>query len=316
MNSGHRYAIAITCLAATAVYGDDKLAGELESARAAFATQIEAAQTRLLEAVDAEIKKAAKSGSLIAVKTLQDEKNAIESDFEYESKATRLRPAILRYQSDSKTARDKLRTLLARAVVEYTKAMQFTEAESVDAELKTLDKTGRIPAKAKTKAKAEARQRELKSGLLVLLFHRLPSQQGDDGFVNPAEFVGPTSDPTIVESIENLQYDAERNAVAFGYLRIDEPGEYRFRTYNFYDRNALLVGGQIVCPYRGSVANGTEPADRERITLRKGYVPIAVAGYVDGRGSVAVTWMPPGQNAYAPIPKELLFHDPADTAAK
>ena len=103
----------------------------------------------------------------------------------------------------------------------------------------------------------------------------------------------------------------EKNAVAFGYLKIDHPGDYEFRTYNHYDRNALIVAGLVVCPYRGSVSGGSEPTGKERILLRKGLVPIASIGYVDAKGNVNVTWRPPGAKEFSPIPKDLLFYDPS-----
>ncbi|HTN77234.1 MAG TPA: hypothetical protein VL096_18375, partial [Pirellulaceae bacterium] len=102
-----------------------------------------------------------------------------------------------------------------------------------------------------------------------------------------------------------------KNAVAFGYLKIEKAGEYEFNTYNFYDRNALYIAEQLVCPFRGSVTGGSEPMGKERITLRKGFVSIASVGYVDARGTVDVTWRPSGEKEFKPIPAELLFHDPA-----
>ncbi|HTN77867.1 MAG TPA: hypothetical protein VL096_21560, partial [Pirellulaceae bacterium] len=55
---------------------DDEIAATLAAARANYAVQLEDAQKKLLETVDAEIAKGAKSGSLETVKALQQEKTA------------------------------------------------------------------------------------------------------------------------------------------------------------------------------------------------------------------------------------------------
>lgn len=307
---------AIFAFASLAIAADDKTADALNAARETFTKQLEESQKKLLAFIDSEIERAAKSGSLDAVKALQKEKAAIEADFSYDSKAIRLRTAIIKYRSEAKAARDKLRIALTGARAAYTKELKITEAEAVDAEIKSLDETGK-PATA-TKPKdpppevKSVKAADLKAGLGLLLFDRLESQQGENGFVEPSKLGKAASELAVIESLDGWQYDEGKNAVAFGYLRIEAAGEYEFRTYSFYDRNAFFVAGKNVCPYRGSVAGGSEPAGKERISLRSGYVSIASVGYVDAKGSVAVTWKPPGQKDFTPIPVGLLFHDPRD----
>lgn len=315
-------AIAILFPLASFAADEDKIAKELEAARTSYAKQIEDSQKKFLASIETEIKNAAKSGSLDAVKALQQEKAAIEADFEHDSKATRLRPAVTRYKAEIKTAKDKLKASLTKGVMAYTKELKISEAEAIDAELKALV-AGNPPAtttKPATIAPASlavgVKPGDLKNGVILTLYGRLPSQKDNEGFVLPVGLGKPMGDPAVIESLEEWGYDAEKNAVASCFLKIETAGEYEFRTYNFYDRNALFVAGQNVCPYRGSVTGGSEPAGKEKISLRKGYTSIVSVGYVDARGSVTVTWKPPGQKDFSPIPKELLFYDSSKVKPK
>lgn len=147
-----------------------------------------------------------------------------------------------------------------------------------------------------------------------MTFVRQSSQSGNKGYT-PLEKLGSRHDaPSIVKKVRNWNYPAGRNGVAFGYLKIDEPGDYVFKTYGYYDRNSLVVGGKLVCPYRGSVRGGTDSGDpkqsKERIRLTAGLAPIAAIGFVDARGKMEVLWCPPGKSQFEAIPESRLLHDP------
>jgi serine/threonine protein kinase len=151
-------------------------------------------------------------------------------------------------------------------------------------------------------------QRQLRPGLLGLLFARHTMQSGTTGmYVEPNYLGAPPArqgSPFVVPAIDDWQYSEDLNAVVFGYLKIDVPGDYRFNSNNFYDRNALFLGGRCVCGYRDG--EKTE----KTVHLEKGYVPILSAGYVAARGTVQVTWQPPGATMPQPIPPTLLYHMP------
>lgn len=301
-------AAIVILFSSVALAAEGDIAASLESAREAHAKGIQAAQAKLLTAVDEEIRKAAATGSLELVKSIQQEKASLETDGNYEPKAARLKPALIRYQAEVKAARDKLRTSLTSAKVAYTKQLKIAEAEAVDAEIKAIGTA--LPAAGV--AAAPTAPNDLKGGIAVLLFDRVTGQQGNDGFIEPAKLGKAVGDASVIESLAQWKYAEDKNAVAYGFLHIDQPGEYEFRTYNHYDRNALYVAGQLICPYRGSVTGGSEPSGKERITLRKGYVPIVSVGYVDAKGGVEVTWKPPSQKEFLPIPAGLLFHQAKD----
>ena len=84
--------------------------------------------------------------------------------------------------------------------------------------------------------------------------------------------------------------------------KIEKDGEYAFRSNSAYDRNMLMVDGQMVCKF----ADGE--ATVSTIELKKGMVPIISVGFVYGGGSVKVSWKPPGQAELGEIPGKLLFH--------
>ena len=91
-----------------------------------------------------------------------------------------------------------------------------------------------------------------------------------------------------------------------------EAGEYVFKTYNYYDRNALFINHQPVCRYRGSVAGGSDGGveqSKERIVLQEGYIPFVLVGYVDARGGIdTLRWAPPGSKGHEPLPLEKLYY--------
>ena len=147
-------------------------------------------------------------------------------------------------------------------------------------------------------------------GLLVTEYAITAAQKAAKGgaFQTVAQLGQPTGQRRVIESVAAWRYDAQRNAVAAGFLKIDEPGEYAFVSNSFYDRNALYVGHTLapLCGYR----------DGERtvakIRLPKGMVRLVSIGYVHARGGCTVTWKPPGQTEFSPIPPALLHHREED----
>ncbi len=105
-----------------------------------------------------------------------------------------------------------------------------------------------------------------------------------------------------IKSLHEWKYNAERNAVASGFLKIEADGDYEFVSNNFYSRNMLLVDGAVLVKYHDVGANV------HTISLKKGLVPIVSVGYVEARGSVKVRWRPPGQKELSEIPGKLFFH--------
>ncbi len=142
-------------------------------------------------------------------------------------------------------------------------------------------------------------------GLLVQEYPRVPEQE-KPGFV-PLEKLGlPAGEPYVVSSLNPwTKTGKDRNAVARGFLKISVAGEYSFNSRSFYDRDQLLIGGKEVCGYR----DGEETI--KKIRLQPGLVPIISVGWFsDGRDTVNIRWMAPGDRELTTIPESLLFHQP------
>ncbi len=155
-----------------------------------------------------------------------------------------------------------------------------------------------------------AQERLLKPGLFGQLYARHATIQSTTtgGFVEPADLGEPIRDPRtpfLVTSIDDWKFPQDLNAAVAGFLKIDVPGEYRFRHDNFYDRNALYINGRPICPYRDNSNTPSEP-----MKLEKGYATIVSLGYFAARGYTQVKWQPPGAPDLQPIPPQLLFHLP------
>ena len=146
----------------------------------------------------------------------------------------------------------------------------------------------------------------LTEGLLMLEYPRLEIQDTvDDARVSYTEFPKPLGDAAVVREMSPWRYTATRNAVAFGYIRVEQAGTYGFNAHSFYARKALYVDGHEVSRYRDDRKDAVF-----RLHLDAGLVPIVVVGYVDARGEVTVRWMPPGDRELSAIPPELLVHNP------
>ena len=154
---------------------------------------------------------------------------------------------------------------------------------------------------------ADTAARPFAPGLVVTEYprHALQANEKDNFFV-PLEQLGqPIGDKYITESLSPWKWETERNAVASGFLEIEADGDYSFTTHSFYDRNLLMIQGEVVCAFR----DGDETV--ATIPLKKGgRVSILSAGFVGGRGAdgAFVRWKPPGQAELSPIPARLLSH--------
>jgi hypothetical protein len=154
---------------------------------------------------------------------------------------------------------------------------------------------------------AASAPRPFAPGLVVTEYPRHALQANEkDNFYVPLEQLGqPVGEKDIVESLAPWKWETERNAVASGFLEIEADGDYSFSTHSFYDRNLLMIQGEVVCGFR----DGEDTV--ATIPLKKGgRVTILSAGFVGGRGAsgIHVRWKPPGQSELSPIPPRLLSH--------
>jgi len=122
------------------------------------------------------------------------------------------------------------------------------------------------------------------------------------GWVPPDELVDPIGPVGVVGSLLPIKLTSERNGVVSGYLRIDVAGDYLFNAAAGYDRVALYIDSNLVCPFRdGENASAT-------VKLEKGMVPIQVACMPLRDGIFRVKWQPPGTVELSAIPPTVMFH--------
>ncbi|MHC4879586.1 MAG: WD40 repeat domain-containing protein [Planctomycetota bacterium] len=146
-------------------------------------------------------------------------------------------------------------------------------------------------------------QPRLYAGLEVRLYPRNAEKQPQNagGYLDLHQLGKPTGKALLTRTLAPMKYDANYNAVARGFLKIDDAGEYVFNANNFYDRNALFIDGKLICPYRDG--EHTE----QKVVLTSGLHEIAVVGYVEARGTVAILWKPPAAEKLSSIPENRLF---------
>lgn len=219
---------------------------------------------------------------------------------------------ILREEMEGVTTLVKgYRTKLLELQRELTQAGEIDAALKVQEEVKRLDREEPL-AVAEATAPDPALPdtiRGARPGLVVKEYRRLESQKGDGGFVGYQRLKTEPEEATkTIASLSGWNYAAGRNAIATGYLKIEEAGDYQFNSISFYDRNALYVRDEDspLCRYRDGEGKV------QTISLPAGMVRIISVGYVDARGNCRVRWKPPGQEGLSPIPDDLLFHTEDD----
>ena len=145
----------------------------------------------------------------------------------------------------------------------------------------------------------------LVKGLVAYEFEKLEKQKDDDTRgVHYGEFGKAVTKRKIAKGVRKWKWNQDRNAVAIGYIKIEEAGEYSFTTYNWWDRNALYVLDldKPLCPYR-------DHGKQHTIQLEPGYVPIVAVGYPEAKGDFGYAgWKRPGAEKHEGIPEDLLFH--------
>jgi hypothetical protein len=140
-----------------------------------------------------------------------------------------------------------------------------------------------------------------------LTYLRYPLQvKADGGYVHYHQFGKPLKAPRTVKSISNWEKEVDENAVVIGFIKIEKAGSYGFRTDSYYDRNELILDGNIVCKYGDGANKG------QTVNLRAGLIPIVSVGYGTNPTVVKVQWLPPGEAQWADIPNKLLWHEKAD----
>ena len=106
-------------------------------------------------------------------------------------------------------------------------------------------------ATSKTVAPAIDRARLL-HGLLVTEYPRHPRQDSKNGGFVPLEELGdPIGKSSMTSSLTQWAVNPRRNVVAEGLLKIEIPGEYRFRTKSYNGRNVLYINGTPICIREG-----------------------------------------------------------------
>ncbi len=151
--------------------------------------------------------------------------------------------------------------------------------------------------------KSLAEPAALRAGLEVLEYPRHVEQSDQKSvYLATDQFGRSIGKRRVIESLSPWEWNSERNAVARGLLIIEKDGDYAFTTDSFYDRNLLMISGEVVCEFSDG---GSKVVT---VPLKKGMVEIVSVGYVESRGSALVRWRPPGQRELSAIPSGKLKH--------
>jgi len=193
---------------------------------------------------------------------------------------------------------------LQLALKQAMAAANLAESNEINAELKTL--VALLATASPSAAPPPIGQSTQKArGLEIVRYRRHPSQSSGDGYngyVSIADLGKPIGAPHTVKSLSSWTKNVDENAVVSGFIKIDKPGLYEFRTDSGFDRNELVINGQIVCKFRDGVNKEAS------IELSAGLIPITSIGFATHTAETRIQWKPPGQADWSAIPNELLSH--------
>jgi len=286
---------------ATAAAGN-RYQDALQNARRAYAADLEPA-----------VKAAMAGGSLEEANAINDLKKTLVSGGMpapgQKFKTPRANEARARFERSVAGAQRQYATDLQTALKKAMTAGDLNEANSINNELKSLSATALSPevtaATATPAPLGAATAGHFAEGLLLTRYPMHPSQADGNrytGYVPYTDLGKPLAAPKTLRSISEWKKDVDENAVVSGFIRIDQPGRYEFRTSSGYDRNELLIDGKVVCKFRDG-ENKAGSAD-----LRAGALPIVCVAYAHSTTVVKVQWMPPGAKDFTDLPASIFSH--------
>lgn len=200
--------------------------------------------------------------------------------------------------------------------VALTQAGKLQEAVAVDDELKKLQPTGtdaittaKLPGTgtvpAETPRPALGARDPSARGLEVQRYGLQPAQNDGSnytGYVHFSEMTEALGKPRTIKDFGEFQKAVEENAVITGFIKVEKPGAYQFRTNSDFDRNELIIGGQIVCKFRDGAKRAAT------VELKAGFTPIVCTAYAWATKHLEIDWIVPGETDWKPIPSSQLFH--------
>ncbi len=134
---------AVFCIRIPAADEDEKdpVHDALGQAKSVYKEDISKAKTTLLGVFDGKFQEVAKTGNLEAVKSLQAEKKAYETDGKLPTSQV-MKKAVAEYQSSIDGAHRAMSNAYATAMSDYTKGLQIEKADAVNNEFESFKRTG------------------------------------------------------------------------------------------------------------------------------------------------------------------------------
>ena len=124
----------------------DPIKEKLDRVRADNETRMQAARTKLADAIEAAAKKAAEKENLTEVKRLESQKGEFLNEGKLPSSGLVVK-ARAAYEGEIKASKDALKKALQEARTAYIKARKVAEAEAIGTELAALSPIYRPPVK-------------------------------------------------------------------------------------------------------------------------------------------------------------------------
>lgn len=281
----------------TAVAAQSTYTAAMKAARLKYSAELEQAVKAALTAGDLDD---ANSITAMREKITADSVPATAGPF----KTSQANEARAHYETAVTTAQRQYGRDLQPALKQAMTAANLAESNEINAELKTL--VALLATTTPAIAPPPIGQSTQKArGLEIVRYRRHPSQSSGDGYngyVSIADLGKPIGAPHTIKSLSSWTKNVDENAVVSGFIKIEKSGVYEFRTDSGFDRNELVINGQIVCKFRDGVNKAGS------IELSAGLIPVTSIGFATHTAETRIQWKPPGQPDWSAIPNELLSH--------
>ena len=288
--SGQRLFITPAAANAQQIYG-----AALATARNSYSAELENAMKAALASTDLEEANAIRAARQALTTTAIPPTGQV-------FKTSLANQALKRFEAAVTAAQKVYARDLTTALKAAMAAGNLDESNSINAEIKSLLTIAAAPP-SKFAPKSIGQPSQTSRGVSIVRYPSHPSQFDNyTGNIDVSQLGKPKGAARTLKSISPWTKEKDENAIVSGYIRIDQPGTYTFRTNSAFDRNELIIDGQVVCKFRdGEKKPGTAE-------LAAGLIPFVSVGYALATTDVMDEWMPPGQADWSVIPSTLLSH--------
>lgn len=233
------FSISLFFPAILIAFENDDLEKEIQKAKEVYAQDVEKARTVLLEKLEFQIKKFAKTGNLELVQKLVTDKKEFEANDSRIPVSAEFKSDVSEYQQKIKKGKDSLIGSYAKGIKEYTKKLELDKAMVLKLEMDQFSNAKKSD-EVNEKEDLKKNDKEIKGFYSIHLFG------AKDRYIHHANFLCQVGRFTGESDASNEV--ATKNAtfeIVQGISRFSKKDHVSFRSYNWPDYYISCEGFQV-----------------------------------------------------------------------